>query len=94
MRTRSFVSLRDPAEEGGGAAGTRGQTRARGERRGHHPVPPHRCGVQRLRGRLRVRRGRLDGVREKHRLQEGGIKTAHEISVNLPLLIRVSHKQS
>lgn len=51
---RGVLCLRDPAEEGGGAAGTRGQTRARGERRGHHPVPPHRCGVQRLRGRLRV----------------------------------------
>lgn len=31
---------------------------------------------------------------EWERLQEGGIKTAHEISVNLPLLIRVSHKHS
>ncbi len=41
--------LRDPAEEGGGAAGARGQTRARGERRGHHPVSPNRRGVQRLR---------------------------------------------
>lgn len=61
--------LRDPAEEGGGAAGARGQTRARGERRGHHPVAPDRRGVQRLRRRLRVRRGRLDGMRER-RYQE------------------------
>lgn len=70
------VSLRDPAEEGGGAAGTRGQARARGERRGHHPVAPHRGGVQRLRGRGRVRRGRLDGMRERR-------TSFHEISANL-----------
>lgn len=56
------VLFRHSAAEGGGAAGAGGQARARGQRRGHHPVTPHRRGVLRLRGRVRVRRGRLDGV--------------------------------
>ncbi|TNM94696.1 hypothetical protein fugu_017455 [Takifugu bimaculatus] len=41
---------RHSAAESGGAAGAGGQTRARGQRRGHHPVAPHRRGVLRLRG--------------------------------------------
>lgn len=57
-----FVLLRHSAAKSGGAARAGGQTRARGQRRGHHLVAPHRRGVFRLRGRVRVRRRRLDGV--------------------------------
>uniref|UniRef100_A0A8C8GZU9 Wiskott-Aldrich syndrome protein family member n=1 Tax=Oncorhynchus tshawytscha TaxID=74940 RepID=A0A8C8GZU9_ONCTS len=56
---------RYPAPEGGGAKRAGGsQTRACWERRGHHPFPTHCRRVLRLRGRVRVRRGRLDGVNE------------------------------
>lgn len=44
------VLFRHSAAESGGAAGAGGQTRARGQRRGHHPLAPHRRGVLRLRG--------------------------------------------
>lgn len=50
---------RYPAEEGAGAEGAGGQEGARGQRRGHHPVTPHRGGVQRVGRRLRARRERV-----------------------------------
>lgn len=59
--TASFPS-RHTAAESGGAARAGGQARACWQRRGHHPLPPHRRGILGLRGRVRVRRGRLDGV--------------------------------
>lgn len=49
LSRRSCHACRDPVEEGARTAGARGQARARWERRGHHPVAAHRCGVQRLR---------------------------------------------
>lgn len=51
----SVLPSRYPAEEGAGAEGAGGQEGARRQRRGHHPVAPHRRGVQRVGRRLRAR---------------------------------------
>lgn len=55
----SVLPSRYPAEEGAGAEGAGGQEGARRQRRGHHPVAPHRRGVQRVGRRLRARRERV-----------------------------------